>query len=660
MGTTYAYQTLQVEYTEGSSSNLGGDGLQTPKLEVNFNVTCKEGKTCDENNDNYNRINLTNMPLLPDYKTADYTEFTLTNNSTSDVAYKINLTNITYSPNLVTSDFKYTITEIIDEVETIKFNGDFSTLSSTEFNLMPYTYLEKDKTKTIRIYLWLQETELEQNGLENTSFQGTIEIESLFLSDIPTLSNTIIASAKDAVINNDATRTLYNDTFNLNSITGVSSASDRMLALAEDDYGTSYVFRGAVKDNYVNFAGFTWRIVRINGDGSIRLILDGSLDKVSKDGVAVYTNSNLQALDSDGKIAFKTSPYTDNAYIGYMYGDENSGSYNLTHKNKYSSNVKTYLDTFYKEFLLTFQSDYIADTLFCGDKTRATGYIDKGFNQETTKYAAEQRLATNSVVTPTLECASSKNGDNLSEDERAYSRYTSIINSSNITTKGVLVNNDLTYPIGLLSADELVMAGAYYTTLSNTTYYLYDAFGYDKPLLSKYWWTMSPSHYINSTNLPQMIISVSDGKSVDPNSSVFSAFAVRPVINLKDNVIVSNGNGTESSPYVILANDGNSSETETPEEETVTFTFTTTTGEVSEEYTVPQGTTFETFVANNANFIFGPVYNTSVRDVVEYKVGSTGYYNCTSLNSTLAKRDTLIESGNYNCESSEIVPVIVT
>ena len=37
MGTTYAYQTLQVEYAEGSSSNLGGEGLQTPKLEVNFN-----------------------------------------------------------------------------------------------------------------------------------------------------------------------------------------------------------------------------------------------------------------------------------------------------------------------------------------------------------------------------------------------------------------------------------------------------------------------------------------------------------------------------------------------------------------------------------------------------------------------------------------------
>ena len=563
MGTTYAYQTLQVDYEEGSSSNLGGNGLQTPKLEVNFNVTCKEGKTCDEENDNYNRINLTNMPLLPDYKTADYTEFTLNNNSTSDVAYKINLIDLTYSPNLATSDFKYTVTEIEDGKETIKFEGDFSNLNSNIFNAMPYTYFEKNTTKKLRIYIWLKETESDQNGLENTSFQGKIEIESLFLSDIPKLNDVIIASAKEAVTNNDSTRTLYNETFDLNNITGVSAETDRMLAVAEDDYGTSYVFRGAVKDNYVNFAGFTWRIVRINGDGSIRLILDGSLDKVSKDGVAVYTNSNLQAIDSDGIVEFKTSPYNDNAYVGYMFGefDTNSTSYDEAHQNKKSSTIKTYVDAFYKEYLSLYQDDYIADALFCGDKTLASISIGSdnkrtGFGTGTinkTYYAATERLyystGTTSITTakPTLECASSKNAtDTLTEKQRVYSRYTSNIDSSTNTSKGVLVNNDLTYPIGLLSADELVMAGAF-TSKNNTSYYLYDA--YKNGLSYNYWWTMSPNRFTGSSAYE--FTSITTGLSLYYDIVNFT-HGVRPVINLKAGILLNDGEGTVSSPYEIL------------------------------------------------------------------------------------------------------------
>src|SRR5699024_8456735 len=48
------------------------------------------------------------------------------------------------------------------------------------------------------------------------------------------------------------------------------------LYAAEDDYGTSYYYRGNVKNNYVSFAGFTWRIIRENGDGSVRMIYSGT------------------------------------------------------------------------------------------------------------------------------------------------------------------------------------------------------------------------------------------------------------------------------------------------------------------------------------------------------------------------------------------------
>ena len=53
----------------------------------------------------------------------------------------------------------------------------------------------------------------------------------------------------------------------------VSTASEALLASTEDDYGTSYYFRGAVTNNYVEFANKCWRIVRVGGDGSVKLIL---------------------------------------------------------------------------------------------------------------------------------------------------------------------------------------------------------------------------------------------------------------------------------------------------------------------------------------------------------------------------------------------------
>ena len=54
------------------------------------------------------------------------------------------------------------------------------------------------------------------------------------------------------------------------------ATADEGMYKVEDDLGMSYYFRGAVENNYVKFAGYWWRIVRINGNGSIRLIYDGT------------------------------------------------------------------------------------------------------------------------------------------------------------------------------------------------------------------------------------------------------------------------------------------------------------------------------------------------------------------------------------------------
>ena len=115
---------------------------------------------------------------------------------------------------------------------------------------------------------------------------------------------------------------------------------------------------------------------------------------------------------------------------------------------------------FYVEYLKS-NSSYLSDSIFCGDKSLANALEDDspnggGYGTEITSYAAAERLEYKNEVTPTLKCDSGSSNN--------YSRYTvkeQIIN-------GVNTNGDLRYPIALLSADELVFAGAYKNKLNNS------------------------------------------------------------------------------------------------------------------------------------------------------------------------------------------------
>ena len=102
-----------------------------------------------------------------------------------------------------------------------------------------------------------------------------------------------------------------------------------------DDWGTSYVFAGAPTDNWVRFAGYYWRIIRINGDGSIRMI---------------YAGTSTTEKNEDDQISTSTynSTYNDNAYVGYMYGSTGASSYSATHANNNNSTIKGILDSWYK------------------------------------------------------------------------------------------------------------------------------------------------------------------------------------------------------------------------------------------------------------------------------------------------------------------------
>lgn len=146
---------------------------------------------------------------------------------------------------------------------------------------------------------------------------------------------------------------LKNSNYSESSLTKVGvdlATDDEGLIKSSDDIGVSYYFRGNVQNNYVSFANLTWRIVRINGDGTVRLVLDGVADSLSN-----------------------------------YYNDSSAGfSFN-------SSLLKSYLDDWYQLYLKDY-TDYIANSKFCSDIAHDDNYT---FNAYT-------RVMTNKI--PTLNC----------------------------------------------------------------------------------------------------------------------------------------------------------------------------------------------------------------------------------------------------------------
>ena len=384
--------------------------------------------------------------------------------------------------------------------------------------------IDTDKVQAYTLTVTYKETNTDQSIDMNKRFSGKVNIVDPKLFGpfgTDTLASTIINTAKKQT---DSTRTTLGS--EVTTFTSISGENEHVLNTAPDDYGTSYYFRGNVIDNYVNFANLTWRIVRINGDGSIRLILDDV------------------AKDSSGnsiKTAFNTNK-DDNAYVGYMYGTPGSTTYDTTHENKNDSTIKIAVDRWYEDNLKTNYANYLSDTLFCGDKTLAESGIGSnntstGYGVNITYYSSIERLiystGTTDITTstPTLKCAEKVN-DN-------YSRYT--------TTKSTLpdgkeTNGNLKYPIGLLTADEVAYAGAYKYNQTNKSFYIYNN------NITIFWWTLAP---ISFSGANALILRVNNSSADLYYNYVNTSYAFRPTVNLKYNVKFT-GTGISADPYKIV------------------------------------------------------------------------------------------------------------
>ena len=304
----------------------------------------------------------------------------------------------------------------------------------------------------------------------------------------------------------------------------ISTASEALLASAEDNNGTSYYFRGAVKNNYVEFANKCWRIVRVGGDGSVKLILHNDNTTGAANPCDAANNSASAAFARYSGTTYTSKfneKYDDNAYVGFKYGTVGASTYDATHANTNKSTILTNLETWYTNNLKTYES-VIDNSVWCNDKTNVTdtsynpwGYSNVtglGYAKHVTYYGATQRLVGTSGSAggtgPSLKC----NGE-----------------LSKINSK-----------VGLITADELAFAGYAYN-ISNTTTYL------QENATDTYWWSLSPN-YFSGVSASVWLVSGSYGYFA--SNYVNGADGVRPSISLKSTTNVT-GEGTSSTPYII-------------------------------------------------------------------------------------------------------------
>ena len=279
-----------------------------------------------------------------------------------------------------------------------------------------------------------------------------------------------------------------------------------------DDYGTSYYFRGNVSNNYAYFAGFYWRIIRINGDGSIRMIYDGRK----------LFNNNESSINRGISSSKFSSSVNDNTYAGFMYGSAGASSYDLTTSNVTSSTIKTVLDNWYATNLTDY-SDYIADVIYCNDRSLSLG---TGISNSRTTYIDYSTIE--NFICPQV--------------------------NDMFTVESDLGNNSLTYPIGLITLNEVIAAGLDTSSFDNEITHLNNS----SALITNYlytgvdYWTMTPWGFDSSLYMYSVKSNATDFDAKDEIAATHvlanSTARVRPVISIKSNVKVS-GDGSLVLPY---------------------------------------------------------------------------------------------------------------
>ena len=493
-------------------------------------------------------INITNLSPMTDTvaksQTNNLYEFEIANTGTVPYKFTVKLeNNPSYTSNLLPHKYiRYSLND-----DTTKFVSD-------DNGLLVEGVIEAGVTNNYRLRLWVADAETYK--LPDSSLGQEIHLKinvdgkaGVMPAPAPdgwyaASSGTLLAALRDKNTLSEPQTTPG---------AAVSADTEALLASTADDYGTSYYFRGAVTNNFVEYANMCWRIVRVTGDGSIKLVLYNyngltSTNNTPSSSTPCNVTGDTYAyarFEGDTYKSALNSSYNDNVYVGLMYGTVGVGNYAAAHANTNPSTILTNLNKWYTNVLskqASFNDGQLADTIWCNDKrvvtdtafnpanfTLGTNY---GYGTNQNYYSATKRLMSTSNSAggtgPSLICPNDNNGGKLSKFTVSDTKY------GNRALSGYA-------KVGLLTADEIAFAGGAYAA-TNSTYYIKG-----NTNSSSYWWTLSPIGFaglvyvwgVNGSN-GQL---VGDGASID--------YGMRPSLSLSSGVKILSGVGSATNPYKI-------------------------------------------------------------------------------------------------------------
>ena len=413
------------------------------------------------------------------------------------------------------SEYKYNIV-IKDLVNTFVTNGYLQykiTSTNSGYNMTEFKDIPKSQTATDKVlaysvaipvgvtqsytieFKYANDESVDQSEDMGKKLSGTLFITEGTEDPNKTLYNQLLVDKSTKL-----TRTDFSTVY--------TSNNTKTLYTSTENGTTVYYFAGNATDNWVKFGknesnqDLYWRIIRTNSDGSVRLL---------------YHGTSTTATDAYiGESAFNSS-YNNIASVSYMYGS--LGGIPNARENTTNSTIKTIIDNWYKDNLNTNYGKYLSTTaVYCNDRTH-TVY------ESNARFGALTRILSNKI--PSYDCSATE--DKFTAD----------------TSTG---NGKLTYPIALMTADEVSFAGGLYGTNAPTWYYYNSANGSSTG--STWWWLLSPYYwygsranvfYVYGSSLPGALI----------YSGVDSTVGVRPAVSLKSCVKTSGGDGSASAPYTI-------------------------------------------------------------------------------------------------------------
>ena len=493
--------------------------------------------------------------------------------------------------------FKYTITKSTNNGASYSVvkTGDFSSAVSSSKLTIYQENVPLNTKYMYKAYIWIDSSAGNQSNMQNKQFIAELNA-SISLSPYSIMrSNAVMDNVKSTYVTNNNGVQFNAISSNTNG-KGIYIRSG-----TENNQYPIYYYRGAVTDNNVLFANFCWKIVRTTNTGGTKLIYNGEPTGTNHDkcenttGTATQLPTTSAFNTSSNSFAdvgymygtkytynYKTMTSISDVYMyGTGYDDANhrlvstnaknfagtawSSNYNKLNNNHYTcfntsgecspvyyiyyttasrayyveiptgktisgmldemltgssnttnSTIKTAIDNWYSANMTSYTSE-LEDTPWCNDRSiyQLNGWDPNG--GDTTKYLY------------------------FGPYGRAYSTYSPSLscNKNDAFTKDdvVIGNGKLTYPVGLLTSDEIMLAGDIGGVI-NTTYYLYTYSNY---------WSVSPYYY---SNLSASEFSIYSNGYLNPYV-VNTSIGVRPAVSLKPGIQFASGDGTAGTPYVV-------------------------------------------------------------------------------------------------------------